>query len=208
MVPALRNIAHSSTRHGPAAASLTTALRNVIPVPETSVLLGLDVHRLSSPQRSIALQIKSLFATNRFVTNVWHSSSLHCLQHCRMLSLTTQCFWNGVNTVGVACAVLPPPPRPACLFTPALQGIKLSDEDNMSAMGVKATCKYCSRLFGSYSNPYSAYILNTLIHFNFLFWVLVLQSFSSLTCDTDTKWPCPERRTGTCDYPLWCHHEK
>jgi hypothetical protein len=39
-----------------------------------------------------------------------------------------QCFWNIDKTFGAASAVFPP--LPACLFTPALEGNKLSDEDS------------------------------------------------------------------------------
>jgi hypothetical protein len=79
--------AHSCSQHGPAAASLTSARpRNVIPVPETASLLGVEVHCLSSSQCSITLLTMSRFAMNYSVRNVWHSSSLQCLTH------TAVCF--------------------------------------------------------------------------------------------------------------------
>jgi hypothetical protein len=71
LIPELPNTAYSCGLRGPATAFLTSAWPcNVMPVPETSVLLGVGVHCLSSSQCSITLLIMSLFAMNYFVRNM------------------------------------------------------------------------------------------------------------------------------------------
>jgi hypothetical protein len=58
LIPELRNTAHRCSRHGPAAAWLTSARpRNVMSVPQTSTLFGVAEHCLPSSQRSITLLI-------------------------------------------------------------------------------------------------------------------------------------------------------
>jgi hypothetical protein len=60
LIPQLLNTAQSCSRHSPAAAWLTLAWPgNVLPVPETSALLGVGVHCLSSSQHSTVLLIMS-----------------------------------------------------------------------------------------------------------------------------------------------------
>jgi hypothetical protein len=49
-------------------------------------------------------------------------------RNCRVLLVIRQCFWNGQKKVEAACAVLPP--WPGCLFTSALTGIKIPDQDS------------------------------------------------------------------------------
>jgi hypothetical protein len=88
----LPNTAHGCSWHGPAAASFTLACRrNVIPVPETSILLGVGVHCLSSLQHLISLLVTSLFAMKYYVRNAWHSSSLQCFND------TVECFELSAN---------------------------------------------------------------------------------------------------------------
>jgi hypothetical protein len=80
LIPELPHTAHSCSGHGPPATSLTlawpgkcyTCSRNTYSVGSTSTLS-------SSSQHSITLLILSLFAMDYLVRNVWHSTSLHCL---------------------------------------------------------------------------------------------------------------------------------
>jgi hypothetical protein len=65
--------------------------------------------------------------------NFLHSTSFLCLKATARPCGFYECFWNGQETVGAACAVLPP--WPACLFTPAISKIKLSNEDNVVNIG-------------------------------------------------------------------------
>ena len=56
LIPELRNTAHSCSRHGSAAAWLSSAWPgNVIPVPKTSTLLGVRV--LSISMKSVILRL-------------------------------------------------------------------------------------------------------------------------------------------------------
>jgi hypothetical protein len=127
LIPEVPKTAHSCSRHGPAAASLTSARPgDVIRVPETSTLFGVGLYCLSSSQRSITLLIVSLFVMNYFVRNLTVQVDPVFKRHYRVMRLVTQCFWNGEGRVGPAYAVLPP--WPACLFTPALLAIRLSEE--------------------------------------------------------------------------------
>jgi hypothetical protein len=71
LIPELPNTVHSCSWHGPAAASLTSVWPgNVIPVPETSIQLGVGMHCLTSSQHLSIVLIMSLIAVNYFVRNV------------------------------------------------------------------------------------------------------------------------------------------
>jgi hypothetical protein len=128
LIPELPTKAHSCSRHGPAAASLPSARPgNVTSVLETSTLLGVEVHCLSSSQRSTVPLIISL-CYELLCLKCWTLQLVPVLtRHRRVLTVITQCFWNGEKTVGAARAVLPPPPPPFP-HTRALKGIKLPNE--------------------------------------------------------------------------------
>jgi hypothetical protein len=133
LIPALRNTEHSCSRQGSAAAWLTSPRPgNVIPVPKTSALLRVGVPCLSSSQRSITLIIMSLFAMNYFARNFWPSNSLHCLNEtAEACELSDSVFQTQRKRLALRALCPPLPPDQFCSLPPALERIKLSDEDSI-----------------------------------------------------------------------------
>jgi hypothetical protein len=71
----------------------------------------------------------SLFVMNYSVRNFWHSNSLHCFNDtAESCELSDNVFETERKRLEMRALCFPP--WPACLFTPAPKGIKLSEEDS------------------------------------------------------------------------------